>query len=264
MDSGAGLAALGGELLTLPPSGHAASHRRESATFHRIVQGFELDAFIHPPQGAENKLICQPRVLGEQGAVQIGTVRVEATGPLGAILTVVAVTHNDFSEGIHAFTEVGPTAVVLEADYLVRLAGLRGPDADQHVPDQTLFFRFPRLCMQVEDADAGELLAFRSLIVVAHELVATAHPEDHAAVFHYSPQIRALGAREVFCEQCLFPVLAAAEEEEVAAGRPYPLPEANVDDLYGNAAPLAALLDGDNISPVAIEVHHVSVKVVDG
>ena len=66
---------------------------------------------------------------------------------------------------------------------------------------------------------------------MAHELVATAHPEDHAAVLHDSPQVRTLGAREVFCEQGLFPVLAAAEEEEVAAGRLYPLSEANVDDL---------------------------------
>jgi hypothetical protein len=42
------------------------------------------------------------------------------------------------------------------------------------------------------------------------------------------------------------------------------LPEPNVHYLHGDAAPLAALLDGDDVPPVAVEVHHVRVQVVDG
>src|SRR5918998_3422673 len=196
--------------------------------------------------------------------MQVGAVGVQPARPLGAVFTVVAVTHHDLGERFHVFAEVGATAMVLEADDLALLTGLGCSYPNQHVPDQALLVSLPGLRVQVEDADAGELLALGRLIEVAHELVATAHPEDHAAVLHDSPQVRALGSREGFGEQRLFPVLAAPKEEEVAAGRSYPLPEANVDDLHGNAAPLAALLDGDNVSPIAIEVHHVGVEVVDG
>src|SRR5215218_6542239 len=227
-------------LLALPAAGDAASHRREGTTLYGIVQGFELEGLVHPAQGVQDA--CT----------------------LGTVFAVIAVTYDDFAERFQVLAEVGATAVVLEADYLACLADLGGLDADQHVPYQALLVSHPWLRVQVEDADSRELLALGRLIIVAHELVATAHPEDHAAILNDSPQIRALGAREVFCEQRLFPVLAAAEEEEVAAGRPYPLREANVDDLHGNAAPLAALLDGDDVSSVAVEVHHVGVKVVDG
>src|ERR671912_896846 len=196
--------------------------------------------------------------------MQIGAVGVQPARPLGAVFTIVAVTHNDHAERFHVLAEVGATAVVLEADDLARLAGLGCPYPNQHVSDHALLVSLPGLGVQVEDADARKLLALGRLVGVAHELVATAHPEYHAAVLHNGSQVRALGAREVFGQQRLFPVLAAAEEEEVAAGRLYPLSEANVDDLHPNAAPLATLLDGDDVSPVAVKVHHVRVQVVDG
>src|SRR5215210_3084777 len=124
--------------------------------------------------------------------MQIGTVRIEPSCPFGAVLTVVAVTNNDLAERFRVLAEVGPTAVVLEADDLARLAGLGSGDPNEHVPDQTLLVRFPRLCVQVEDANARKLLSLGRLIEVAHELVPAAHPEDHAAVLNYGSQVRAL------------------------------------------------------------------------
>src|SRR5215203_5863987 len=56
---------LGRELLTLPPAGHATGRRRESATLHRIVQSFELVAFVHTTQGVQDELVGKPGVLGE-------------------------------------------------------------------------------------------------------------------------------------------------------------------------------------------------------
>src|ERR671910_637867 len=196
--------------------------------------------------------------------MQVGAVGVQPACTLGTVFTVIAVTHDDLAERIQILAEVGATAVVLEADYLACLAGLGRLNADQHVPDQALLVSLPGLRVQVEDAYTRELLAFGRLVSVAHELIATAHPEDHTAVLHNGSQVRALGAREIFCEQRLFPVLAAPKEEEVAAGRLYPLSEANVDDFHGNTAPLATLLDGDDVSPVAVKVHHVRVQVVNG
>src|SRR5829696_6155994 len=178
--------------------------------------------------------------------MQIGAVGVQPARTLGAVFTIVAVTHNDHAERFHVLAEVGATAVVLEADDLARLAGLGCPHPNQHVSDHALLVSLPGLRVQVEDAHARKLLALGRLVGVAHELVATAHPEYHAAVLHNGSQVRALGAREVFGQHRLFPVLA------------------NVDDLHPNAAPLATLLDGDDVSPVAVKVHHVRVQVVDG
>src|SRR5215204_4271536 len=263
-DGRGGPAALGRELLTLPPAGHAAGHRREGATLHRVVQEFELEALIHPAQDVQDELIREPGVLGKEGAVQVGAVGVQPACTLGTVFAVIAVTHNHIAERFQVLAKVCATAMILEADYLACLAGLGRLNADQHVPDQALLVSLPGLRVQVEDAYAGELLAFGRLVRVAHELVATAHPEDYNAILHDSPQVPAFGAREIFCEQRLFPVLAAAKEEEITAGRTYLHPETNVNDLHGNAPPLAALLDGDNISPVTVQVHHVGVKVVDG
>src|SRR5215217_5282264 len=196
--------------------------------------------------------------------MQVGAVGVQPSCSFGAVFAVVAVTNDDLTQWLQVSAEVGTSAVVLEADDLAHLARLGSPDTDEHVPDQALFIRLSRLRMKVEDGYAWQLLAFGRLIRMAHQLVAATHPEDHAAVLHDGPQIRALRAREVFCEQRLLPVLAATEEEEVASGRLYPLSQTHVEDIHGNAAPLAALFDGDHVSPVAVEVHHVGVEVVDG
>jgi hypothetical protein len=97
---------------------------------------------------------------------------------------------------------------------------------------------------------------------VPHELVAAAHAQNHAPVLDDGPEVGAFRACEVLGEERLLAVLPAAEEKEVAAGWLYALPEAHVNDLYGYAAPLAALIYGDDVPAVAVEVHHVRVEVV--
>src|SRR5918993_710420 len=173
--------------------------------------------------------------------MQVGAVSVQPPCPFRPVLAVVAVANDYLAQWPQAFAEAGTSAVVFEADYLAHLARFGRLHTNQHVPDHALFVGLSRLRVQIEDAHAGKLLTLGRLVGMAHELVTAAHPEDHTAVLHNGPQIRTLGACEVFREQRLLPVLAATEEEKVAAGRRDPLSQAHVDDIHGNAAPLATL-----------------------
>src|SRR5215207_7897423 len=153
-----------GPALRLLPAPDPAGDGLEGTVLRNVVEEFELEGFVYPAQGVQDQLVGEPGVLREQRAVHVGTVGVEAPGALGAVLAVVAVTYDNFAERLCVFTEVGSSAVVLEAYDLARLAGLGSQNANQHVPDQTLFVRFPWLGMQIEDADAWELLALRRFV----------------------------------------------------------------------------------------------------
>src|SRR5215217_7877504 len=114
--------------------------------------------------------------------------------------------------------------MILEADDLADGAAsvvLRGADASEDVPDQTRLVGFARPRVHVEDADAGQLLPLGRLVVVPHELVASADAQNDAPVLDDSPEICALRPRKVLGEECLLAVLPSTKEEEVATGGPY-------------------------------------------
>src|SRR5919112_2068134 len=91
----------------LPPAGHSSGHRGESAMLGRVVEGFELEAVVDAPQGVQYELIGEPGVLGEQGAVQVGAVRVEPPRSFGAVFAIVAVAHDDPAQWLQAIAQVG-------------------------------------------------------------------------------------------------------------------------------------------------------------
>src|SRR3712207_5055026 len=196
--------------------------------------------------------------------MQVGAVGVFAAGAPGAVFSVVFAAHHHPFSRLHAIAHVGAAAVVLEAHDLAPRVVFGAAYPREDVADQALLAGLARLCVQIEDAEARELLGLGGFVVVPHQLVATADPEDDAPVLGDGPQVGAFLAGEVIDEERLLPILAAAEEKQVAAGRLYALAEANVYNLHGYAAPLAALLYGDDVPTVAVEVHHVRVEVVDG
>src|SRR5829696_1870513 len=246
------------------PPGYPRRDRFEGGSLRRVVQRLEFEGVVHAAQGVQDELVGEPGVFGKERAVEVGAVGVQAAGALGAVFAVVAEAQDHLAQGFQVVAEVGTAAVVLETDDLAPGAVLRTADAREDVADQALLVGSPRLGVQIEDAYTRELLALGGLVGVAHELVPAADPEDDAPVLDDGPQVGALLAGEVLDEERLLPILTAAEEEEVAAGGVYALAEANVHDLHGYAAPLAALLYGDDVPAVAVEVHHVRVEVVDG
>jgi len=132
---------------------------------------------------------------------------------------------------------------------------------DDDVANEAFLARFG---FYVDQADAWEALALGGLVVVAEELVAAAHRKDLSAGLNRSLQGWLLVLEEVFVNEGLLAVLAAAEEEDIdlvhLLGRASP----ELQQPRVIVAPLRALQEGEDVAAVAIDVHQVGVEPADG
>jgi len=101
--------------------------------------------------------------------------------------------------------------VILEADQGCRVQ-VGQVCVDDNVADESFLAGFSA---NVDEADAGEALALCGLVVVAEELVAAADRQYLRTCVRRSLERRLLVLQEVFIDEGLFSVLAAAEEKDV-------------------------------------------------
>jgi len=101
--------------------------------------------------------------------------------------------------------------VVFKTDERLRLERF-DVGVDDDIADESLL---ARLGGHVDHADARKFFALAGLVVVAQQLVAAAHCEHYRAVAHRLLEGRLLELEQVFVDERLLAVLAAAEKEDV-------------------------------------------------
>ena len=116
----------------------------------------------------------------------------------------------------------------------------------------------------VDEPDAGEALALGRLVVVAEELVAPADGEHSCTCLDRSFQWRLLVLEQVFVHERLLAVLPPAEEENVHVLHVLGGAAAELHESCVVVPPLRTLEQGDDVAPVAIDVHEVGVEPADG
>jgi hypothetical protein len=107
----------------------------------------------------------------------------------------------------------------------------------------------------VNEADAGEALAVRGLVVVAQELIAAADREHDRARPDRSFQRWLLVLDQVFIDEGLLPVLAATEKEDVDLVHSLGVSAAELQEACVVVAPLRALEEREDVAAVAVDVH---------
>src|SRR6266849_5451401 len=199
--------------------------------FGGIVQRRELRDTT-PREGAPDQVVGQVRVLRQQRAVKVGAQDASLQAAFGVVLAVVAEAHAHASEGLGLRPEVGAAAVILEADESRRL-------------------------------EVGQL-AIGGLVVVAEQLVAATDGEHASAGGYRALEWSLLRLEEVVVHERLLAILAAAEEEDIdvfhAPGGATP----ELDEARIVVAPFGALEQGEDVAPIAVDVHEVGVKPNDG
>src|SRR5215470_14127327 len=74
------------------------------------------DGAVAVAQSLEDEVVREPRVLGENGAMQVGAVDLAVARALAAVLAVVAAASDDLTQQLGLGAEVCTAAMVLEAD----------------------------------------------------------------------------------------------------------------------------------------------------
>jgi hypothetical protein len=115
----------------------------------------------------------------------------------------------------------------------------------------------------VDEADARESFALGGHVVVAKELIATAHCQHDGAIRDRALERRLLVLDEVFVDQRLLAVLAAAEEKHVDLVHVPGGATPELDEAGFEVAPLGALEQGEDVAAVAVDVHEVGIEPTD-
>src|ERR1700737_5613805 len=127
------------------------------------------------------------------------------------VVAVVAVPDDDPAQRSCLGSEERAAAVVFETD---KATGLELGDVglDDHVADEALV---PRFGFHVDEADARIAFSVRRLVIVAEKLISAAHREYLRSLCHRTLERRLLELEQVFVDQRLLLILAAAEKEDV-------------------------------------------------
>src|SRR5216683_3932028 len=212
------------------------------------------------PEGSPDQVIREVRVLGQQRAVQVRPQDSTLQATFGVVLAVVAEAHAHVPQGFGLRPEERTAAVVLETDQgRGRDVGEIGVDDD--IADESAL---ASLGADVDQADAGESLAVAGLVVVAEELVAAADGEDPCAGGDRTLEGRLLMLDEVFVHERLLAVLPAAEEEDVDLVHTLGRAATELDEARLVVAPFGALEKGEDVAPIAVDVHEVGVQPANG
>ena len=152
--------------------------------------------------------------------------------------------------------------MVLKAHHLRRARQCAG--REEQVADHALLCS---LGVEGDGADEAALLPRVGEVVLAQQLVAAADGEHRGVVLDEAGELAGLGVcpscPEVVEQGALVEVLAAADEEEVELGQVGMVSHAHAGDARLDAAPLAALLQGDGVAPVPVEVQHIRIQMTN-
>ena len=181
--------------------------------FERVVQWGETGLLAVAGEGETQQAVGEDRVLGEEGAVEVSAEGVAVDGAFVAVRAVVAVAVDHPRQALAAGTEVGAAAVVLEANQGLGVVG-----AGDKVANAAAGLGARVLRVEIEDAEAGEVVAHRGAVVTSEELVAAANGEHYYAVLDGAAEAVPFGSGKVGCDAGLLPVRAAADEDEVVGG----------------------------------------------
>ena len=195
--------------------------------------------------GAGQQPVGHGRVLGQQGAVQVGADDVVDAPALGGVLAVVAVAHLHGAEGACARPQGGQAGVVLIADDRAEVLGVQGDVADEA--------GIAGHRMGVHEADTGDLLALGGGEAVPEELVEAADRQHRDAVGR--PRLEGgADCDQVLLDAVLTGVLAAAAHEDVDVARQL-VARVVGEQLDVVALPLGAPRQYERVAPVAVDVH---------
>src|SRR5262245_54026194 len=199
--------------------------------------------------------VGEPGILRQEGPVQVGADQVEAPDSLESVAPVVTVTVQDPAERLRTRAEVRAPAVVLEPGQ--HPASLSEIHLDRDVADQ------PRAGfaygLEVGDPEAGDRL-LAELIAVPEQLIAATDGQERCAVVDGGGDRLALGLEHVLGDQHLVAILAAPDVDQVMFARVEPLARAGGGVLEGNAPPLGAPLEEEDVAAVRIDVHLLGVE----
>src|SRR5229473_5013352 len=211
-------------------------------------------------EGSPDQVVGEVRVLGQERTVQVGPQDSTLQAAFGVVLTVVAEAHAHVPQGFGLRPEERAAAVVLETD-----EG-RGRDVGQVGVDDDIADESALACVgaDVDQADAGESLALAGLVVVAEELVAAADGENACAGGDGALERRLFVLDKVFIHERLLAVLPAAEEENVDLVHSLGRFATELDEARLIVAPFGALEQGEDVAPIAVDVHEVGVQPADG
>src|SRR5919202_2452075 len=131
----------------------------------------------------------------------------------GTILAVVAESLHDLSQRPDTGAEIGTAAVVLETDQ-AHAAILAGRPVDDDVADQAPVAPDG---VDIQHANAGQLLAGMCQEIMSQQLVATADRQDHEAILDRGSQARSLPLDKILGNQRLAAILATSEERQIIA-----------------------------------------------
>ena len=182
---------------------------------------------------------------------------VARTGALQAVLAVVAGAGDDPPECLAAGPKLRQPGVVFEAHDRLRGA------VDRHLAGGVLHEPLRTAArLEVENSGPDHLLARVRYVAVAQQLQSRAHGKDQDALVDGLAQRRSL-LREVFGRDRHLDVLAAVEQHHVELAEVGRLALLDGRDLDGDAPPLRAPGNGDEISAVPSHVQQRRVQVGD-
>jgi hypothetical protein len=207
------------------------------------------------PDRERDQAVGEPGVLRQQGPVKVGADQIAPFDALAAVGAVVAVTVQDAAEGLRPGPEVCAPAVVLEARQ--HLPALTDVDLDRHVSDQARPGVANRL--QIGDAEAGDR-SISQLIAVAEQLVAAADGEQSGAILDGRRDRLTLRPQHVLGNEHLIAVLPAPDVDQVMRARIESLAGAGGGVLEGDAAPLTAALQEEDVAAIRVDVHLLGVE----
>ena len=130
---------------------------------------------------------------------------------------------------------------------------------EQHVPDHA---RRARVRLEVEQAEAAQLVAVVAAVDVAEQLVAAAHGEQRRAVRDRACELGAV-ALQVVGDQQLVAILAAAEQEEVDLGGVELLRRTQRALHELDPAPCAALAQHEHVPAVGVDREVLGVELAE-
>src|SRR4029077_13261086 len=183
--------------------------------------------------------------------MQVGTQDAALDTAFGVVLAIVAKAHAHASKGLGFRPEIRAAAVILETHQGGRLE-VRQVGVDDHVADEATLAGFGA---HVDHADAGEPGAIAGLVVVTEQLVAATDGEHARAPGHRALEWSLFGLQQVFVDERLLAVLAAAEKEDIDVVyliRAFGGATAQLDEPRVVIAPFGALEQGDDVAAIPI------------
>jgi hypothetical protein len=145
------------------------------ALLEGIIQLGELDRFAQLALESDpNQEVRQPRILGQDRAVEVRRIDVVATRSFGTVASVVARPGDHRPKWSETGTELGQARVVLEPDDRL------DPIAEAHLAGGVLHESvLASSCLEIKQADALDGRTGRRDVAMTEELQAGAHGEDY-------------------------------------------------------------------------------------